>query len=110
MANQTPLSDAAVMPTYGRADLSFVRGEGSWLYTADDPPILIVQPVLRSICLVIIIRAWFRHYTARQICCGIHLICIGYQNRNVWQNGWRRMLDLIMCFSVIQELKPMKLL
>jgi len=36
MANQSPLSDTAVMPTYGRADLSFVRGEGSWLYTADD--------------------------------------------------------------------------
>ena len=26
----------AVMPTYGRAQLSFVRGEGSWLYTASD--------------------------------------------------------------------------
>ena len=26
----------AVMPTYGRADLSFVRGEGAWLYTASD--------------------------------------------------------------------------
>tara|TARA_B100000963_G_scaffold119876_1_gene104454 strand:+ start:590 stop:1756 length:1167 start_codon:yes stop_codon:yes gene_type:complete len=24
------------MPTYGRANLSFVRGHGSWLYTADD--------------------------------------------------------------------------
>ena len=36
MANQSSLSDTAVMPTYGRADISFVRGEGSWLYTADD--------------------------------------------------------------------------
>lgn len=26
----------AVMPTYGRIDLSFVRGEGSYLYTEDD--------------------------------------------------------------------------
>jgi len=26
----------AVMPTYGRANLSFVRGQGSWLYTASD--------------------------------------------------------------------------
>ena len=26
----------AVMPTYGRAELSFVRGKGSWLYTDDD--------------------------------------------------------------------------
>ena len=25
----------AVMPTYGRAPVSFVRGEGSWLYTAE---------------------------------------------------------------------------
>ena len=36
MADQSSLSDTAVMPTYGRADLSFVRGEGSWLYTADE--------------------------------------------------------------------------
>ena len=26
----------AVMPTYGRAELSFVRGEGVWLYDADE--------------------------------------------------------------------------
>lgn len=26
----------AVMPTYGRVDLSFVRGDGSYLYTADE--------------------------------------------------------------------------
>ena len=25
----------AVMPTYGRAPVSFVRGAGSWLYTAE---------------------------------------------------------------------------
>ena len=36
MADQSAYSDSAVMPTYGRADLSFVRGQGSWLYTADD--------------------------------------------------------------------------
>ena len=36
MANQSAYSDSAVMPTYGRANLSFVRGQGSWLYTADD--------------------------------------------------------------------------
>ena len=36
MANQSAYSDSAVMPTYGRAELSFVRGQGSWLYTADD--------------------------------------------------------------------------
>ena len=36
MADQSVYSDSAVMPTYGRADLSFVRGQGSWLYTADD--------------------------------------------------------------------------
>ena len=36
MAEQSAYSDSAVMPTYGRADLSFVRGQGSWLYTADD--------------------------------------------------------------------------
>ena len=36
MENQSVYSDSAVMPTYGRADLSFVRGQGSWLYTADD--------------------------------------------------------------------------
>ena len=36
MADQSAYSDSAVMPTYGRANLSFVRGQGSWLYTADD--------------------------------------------------------------------------
>ena len=36
MADQSAYSDSAVMPTYGRADLSFVRGQGSWLYTSDD--------------------------------------------------------------------------
>ena len=36
MADQSAYSDSAVMPTYGRANLSFVRGKGSWLYTADD--------------------------------------------------------------------------
>ena len=36
MSDQSLPSHNAVMPTYGRADLSFVRGEGSWLYTADD--------------------------------------------------------------------------
>ena len=36
MADQSAYSDSAVMPTYGRADLCFVRGQGSWLYTADD--------------------------------------------------------------------------
>ena len=36
MADQSTYSDSAVMPTYGRANLSFVRGQGSWLYTADD--------------------------------------------------------------------------
>ena len=36
MADLSSYSDSAVMPTYGRADLSFVRGQGSWLYTADD--------------------------------------------------------------------------
>ena len=36
MAGQSAYSDSAVMPTYGRANLSFVRGQGSWLYTADD--------------------------------------------------------------------------
>ena len=40
MSDQTLSSHTAVMPTYGRADLSFVRGEGSWLYTADDTPYL----------------------------------------------------------------------
>jgi acetylornithine/N-succinyldiaminopimelate aminotransferase len=33
MNGQNELQKAAVMPTYGRADLSFVRGKGSWLYT-----------------------------------------------------------------------------
>ena len=28
-------ADSAVMKTYGRADLAFVRGEGSWLVTED---------------------------------------------------------------------------
>ena len=36
MADQSAYSDSAVMPTYGRANLSFVRGQGSWLYTSDD--------------------------------------------------------------------------
>ncbi len=36
MADQSAYSGSAVMPTYGRAELSFVRGQGSWLYTADD--------------------------------------------------------------------------
>ena len=36
MEDQSVYSDSAVMPTYGRANLSFVRGQGSWLYTADD--------------------------------------------------------------------------
>ena len=36
MADQSTYSDSAVMPTYGRANLSFVRGQGSWLYTSDD--------------------------------------------------------------------------
>ena len=36
MADQSAYSGSAVMPTYGRADISFVRGQGSWLFTADD--------------------------------------------------------------------------
>jgi acetylornithine/N-succinyldiaminopimelate aminotransferase len=36
MADQSAYVDSAVMPTYGRAELSFVRGQGSWLFTADD--------------------------------------------------------------------------
>ena len=36
MADKSAHSESAVMPTYGRADISFVRGQGSWLYTADD--------------------------------------------------------------------------
>ena len=32
----TKMAGAAVMPTYGRIDLSFVRGDGSYLYTEDD--------------------------------------------------------------------------
>ena len=34
--SKTDSYQQAVMPTYGRADLSFVRGDGSWLYTASD--------------------------------------------------------------------------
>ena len=38
MASRQSSSEAqqAVMPTYGRAELSFVRGEGVWLYDADE--------------------------------------------------------------------------
>ena len=36
MADQSEYINSAVMPTYGRAELSFVRGQGSWLYTVDD--------------------------------------------------------------------------
>ena len=36
MADESAYSNSAVMPTYGRAELSFVRGQGSWLYTSDD--------------------------------------------------------------------------
>jgi len=35
MNGECDAAQAAVMPTYGRADLSFVRGKGSWLYTKD---------------------------------------------------------------------------
>ena len=36
MNTEIDARQAAVMPTYGRADISFVRGKGSWLYTSDD--------------------------------------------------------------------------
>ena len=36
MADESAYSNSAVMPTYGRAELSFVRGQGSWLYTSDE--------------------------------------------------------------------------
>ena len=36
MTQETDSKQAAVMPTYGRADIAFVRGKGSWLYTKDD--------------------------------------------------------------------------
>ena len=36
MTQEMEVRQAAVMPTYGRADITFVRGKGSWLYTQDD--------------------------------------------------------------------------
>ena len=36
MTQEMDVRQAAVMPTYGRADITFVRGKGSWLYTKDD--------------------------------------------------------------------------
>ena len=36
MTQEMDVRQAAVMPTYGRADIAFVRGKGSWLYTKDD--------------------------------------------------------------------------
>ena len=36
MTQETDPRQAAVMPTYGRADIAFVWGKGSWLYTEDD--------------------------------------------------------------------------
>ena len=36
MTQEMDVRQAAVMPTYGRADITFVRGKGSWLYTQDD--------------------------------------------------------------------------
>jgi len=34
------MSQSYLMPTYNRQPISFVRGQGSWLYTADDTPYL----------------------------------------------------------------------
>ena len=36
MEKQTPSYQDASMPTYGRIDLSFVKGEGCYLVTDDD--------------------------------------------------------------------------
>src|SRR5690554_6648859 len=33
--SETAALTSALMPTYNRIDLEFVRGEGSWLFTAD---------------------------------------------------------------------------
>lgn len=35
MTQEMDARQAAIMPTYGRANLSFVRGKGCWLYTED---------------------------------------------------------------------------
>ena len=103
----------AIMPTYGRLDVEFIKGEGCWLIDKDGRRYL---DALSGLGVVALGHAHPRSLTrfqhrAERYC--IHRIFIAFPIKNDWLIAWPRYQVWRTCSSAIRALKrasaPLKL-
>ena len=100
--------DTAVMNTYGRAEIAFVRGDGCWLESESHERYLDCASGIAVNTLGHAHPQLVAALQDRLANCGTRRISTVSRVRNRWPKGWRRYLVLTRCFFAILGLKPLK--